>query len=150
MTQQPFRIEPEGPVHAYKTYEILSPVDTHTRRASCAEVDCKPHQLGWITTVDESTELGQKQAFYIRRHSGRSFKELPGAAAGTVIFEFPPGEECFVEHRVPLEREPFYVVRGGDWRGNPTRERRQHDRPEHWVEDFADHQDKIATRRQRG
>jgi hypothetical protein len=45
---------------------------------------------------------------------------------------------------VPLERPELYVVRGGDWRGNPRGEVRRHSGPDSWVNDFAEHQDRIA------
>ena len=91
--------------------------------------------------VDESTEMGQKQAHYIRRLSGRIFTEGPRDVM--TLFTFPPGEECFREHTVRLDREEVYVVRGGDWRGNPRKEHRTHDTADNWVEDFSEHQQTI-------
>jgi hypothetical protein len=51
---------------------------------------------------------------------------------------------------VPLERQPLLIVRDGDWRGNPTGRRRLHTKPEHWVEDFKEHQGKINDAIERG
>ncbi len=147
-TQEPFRLPPPGPVGAYKSYEFSMPEVTHTRPATCGQVDCPTQASGWITPVDESTELGQKQAHYIRRLSGRIHTEGPRDVF--TLFTFPPGEECFEPHTIPLDRDPVFVVRGGDWRGNPMRERRIHHRPDDWVEDFAEHQDRLATRITRG
>ena len=124
------------------------PAVTHTRPATCGQVDCPTQASGWITPVDESTELGQKQAHYIRRLSGRIHTEGPRDVF--TLFTFPPGEECFESHTVMLDRDPIFVVRGGDWRGNPRREHMTHDRPDYWVEDFAEHQDRLATRVNRG
>ncbi len=140
-TQEPFRLPPAGSVHSYKTYQILAPPQTHTRPATCIEVDCVTQAGGWITVVDESTELGQKQAHYIRRLAGRVFTEGPRDVM--TLFTFPPGEECFKAHTMSLDREEIYIVRGGDHRGNPRKERRVHDTPENWVEDFAEHQDQL-------
>lgn len=140
-----FRIQPQMPVGAYKTYTVTSPLSTHSRAGTCEEADCVNHATGWRTAVDESTDLGQQQARYVRSDSGRACTEYRDET-GLTVFEFQPGQQCFTAHRIPLEREPFYVVRGGDWRGNPTGERRQHARADDWVDDFATHQDRLADR----
>ena len=136
------RIAPQGPAHIYKTFEIQAPEPTHHRDATCAEVDCGNRREGWVTYIDESAELGQRQAHYIRKLSGRRFAE-EGSPDGRRKFIFPPGQTCFGHHRTRLDREEFYVVRGGDWRGNPRRELMIHDTPENWADDFATHQDKL-------
>lgn len=144
------RIQPAMPVHAYKTYRILSPQSTHFRPATCAEVGCLAHVNGWESTIDETTVLGQQQAHYIRKQSGRGFTEerLPG---GLTRFSFAAGQTCFAGgHQVRLDRPELYLVRGGDWRGNPTGEQRQHANAADWVEDFGEHQQRIADQIERG
>jgi hypothetical protein len=49
-----------------------------------------------------------------------------------------------------VEREPIYVVRNGDWRGNATGMRRVHADGRDWVDDFGEHQIKIADQYRRG
>lgn len=142
-----FRIPPKMRVGAYKTYSLRSPRATHTRKATCAEVDCRHQREGWITRIDVGTELGARQANYIRLHSGRRFTY--SQAASLVTFVFAAGQECFAEHRVPLDRPAFYLVRGGDWRAN-TGLIRRHMRGDDWVDDFANHQDKLATEINKG
>jgi hypothetical protein len=136
---QPNRIQPTGPVGAYKTYAVTSPLDTLVR-AACEQVDCAAWRLGWRTLVDEATELGRQQAVYIRHGARRTYRERPGPA-GLTEFVFDSGQRCFAEHRT---RPEIYVVRGGDWRGNPSGERRLHSRPADWVEDFTEHQGRVA------
>ena len=153
LNQEPFRVTPAAPVTAYKTYALSAPIQTHTRPGTCAEVNCAHWLAGWKTTVDVSTELGQRQAKYIVNKSGRKFCETTGF--GDINkqlreFMFPPGQKCFREHRVSLEREPAFIVRGGDWRGNPMREFRQHANGNDWVEDFAEHTDRIKRLRESG
>ena len=147
----PFRIEPALPAQAYQTYAVLAPLSTHWRVASCAEVDCSAHANGWSTTVDEATELGQRQAYYIRYRAGRSFTEHRGET-GLTVFDFPAGQSCFATdgHRISLERDEIFIRRGGDWRWAEPGSTYRHTRPELWVEDFADHQDRIATAIERG
>ena len=148
--RQPFRLPPKLPATAVKTYSLTAPRTTHTRPGTCAEADCPSLARGWLSVIDESTDLGQRQAAYIRRDSGRKFVEARNPL-GLTEFTFDPGQACFVEHRVPLEREPLYVVRDGDWRGNPRgTAARIHARPEHWVEDFAEHQQGLLDRFNQG
>jgi hypothetical protein len=138
------RADPLLPASAMKTYGIVQPLATHFREAPCSEVECPGHRNGWVTTINETTEFGQKQAHYIRKLSGRAFREQ-GAAGGFTEFMFQPGQECFATHQVPLERDPLFIVKGGDWRGDPRQDPvRRHTRAADWVDDFAEHQDKIV------
>jgi hypothetical protein len=141
-----FRIDPQMPAANYKTYSIIRPTTTHWRSATCVEVDCQHYKNGWATTV----QRGSDDEALIRT-LGRRFVETnePG---GFVRFVFYPEQPCFraSAHKVPIEREPLYVVRGGDWRGNPRGEKRVHSNGEDWVDDFANHQDKLATRLAQG
>lgn len=138
------RIDPAGPAHAYKTYAISSPIATHTRPGTCEEAGCLAYWHGWQTSVDEATELGQRQAHYIRTMSGRRFTERR-TEIGLTAFTFEAGQKCFAEHRVSLDRPELYIVREGDWRGNPRgTDAYVHSGPDAWVNDFGDHQNKIA------
>jgi len=150
---QPFRFDPALPAAAYKTYAVQRPKSTHQRQATCEEVECPAWRDGWTTHVDVSTELGKRQAEYIAKKSGRRFHETTGFGDinnGQREFMFPPGQQCFREHWVPLEMEPIYVVRDGDWRGNPTGRRRVHANGKEWVEDFAEHQDHVNDQLKKG
>ena len=144
------RIEPGMPVDAYKTYRILSPPSTHFRPATCAEVDCEAYLNGWRSIIDETTVLGEQQAHYIRKQSGRSFIEHR-FESGLTRFSFEAGQKCFARgHQVRLDRPEHYLVRGGDWRGNPTGETRTHVNAADWVEDFGEHQQRLLDQIERG
>lgn len=147
---EPFRIEPKLPVEAVQTYAIRQPVQTHFRPGTCQEARCPNMQHGWKTVIDESTELGQAQAHYIRFESGRRFVREPVNSDGPVTYTFEAGQKCFAQHQISLEREPLFLVCGGDWRGNPRGETRQHTRPEDWVDEFANHQQTLADRLEQG
>jgi hypothetical protein len=151
------RIDPNRPWNPaldaaqYKTYRIAAPLSTHWRRATCEEVACPQGELGWKMRIDLSTELGQKQAHYIKHQSGRNFTWEKEGDAGMVVLTFPSGQDCFQEHKVRLDREERYIVRGGDHRGNPTGAApRVHTKPEHWVEDFQENQAAIAEVQRKG
>lgn len=135
-------LPPKLPAHLVKTYAIETVRGVHTRVASCDEIQCPAFAHGWQTRVDEGTDLGRRQAAYIRRDRTRQWRE--SREAGVTVFVFPSGTTCFTEHHVRNDRPELYVVRGGDFRGNPRGERRIHATPDNWVEDFAEHQQGLA------
>jgi hypothetical protein len=143
------RIEPLHPPTAYKTYGVARPLPSHFRPATCREVDCGAWLRGWQTIVDVSTDLGARQANYIRMHSGRSYT---CTEAGTLVtFTFPAGQRCFGAHRLPLERPPLFTLVDGDWRGNPTgRAPVVFGDARGFVDDFGEHQQRLADRVKRG
>ena len=147
-----FRIDPLMPAEAYKTYGWSMPLATHWRPATCEEAGCEHYRDGWVTTLDLSTELGQKQYAFCKGDRERRFTEQrPGA--GTVKLAYGPGQPCFRrgDHKLPLGRPARFYVVEGDWRGNPRGvPARVHPRAELWCEDFAEHQDKLATAIERG
>ncbi len=146
---EPFRITPNGRPEDYRTYSLKRPHGTHWRAATCQEVDCPNYLRGWRQVIDVEFELGRKQARYIRDHAGRAYTVV--SQVGFIItLEFPAGQRCFSEHRKPLEREPLFFVKGGDYRGNPraipTVQRKAAD----WVDDFGSHQVKIKEQLKKG
>lgn len=138
------RITPAMQPGAYKTYQISAPAQTHWRPATCAEVDCPAYLHGWTTTVDESTKLGQGQAYYVRRQSGRGFTEQRGQG-GLTVFRFEAGQACFASQTHQMQVRPeHYLIRPGDWRG--LGEARQVGSARAWVDDFGEHQERLADR----
>jgi len=123
----------------HKAYQIVAPVSTHFRKATCKEVECRGYVNGWVTRVLPDSP----QALYIRAHSGRRFIESRNED-GTASFTFPPGQMCFraSDHHVSLEREPIYVVRDRD----AVSRRESHN----WVDDFATHQQSLRDALERG
>lgn len=144
MPQQRAVMPVAGPA-AYKTYEIRAPRSSHFRKGTCAEADCPEYLAGWQSTIDETSELGQRQAHYIRKESGRRFTEESPSPQQTV-FRFEPGQRCFAsdQHFVRLDRPELYVVKGGDWRGNPLSTPPAVLNPGSWVDDFGEHQERIT------
>jgi hypothetical protein len=145
-----FRIEPVLPAEDMKTFQIAAPLPTHWRPATCAETDCLAYLHGWQTSVDEATDLGQRQAHYIRHDRSRRHTERR-AETGLTVFGFEPGQTCFTPHRLPSGRPERFLVTGGDWRGNPRGvPLREHTRPDFWVEEMAGNLDDIRTAKQKG
>ena len=149
MMPQPFRIPPAAPAAAYKTYAIRAPLATHFNVVTCADAACEHHELGWDSIIDESTDLGKRQAHYIRKESGRKFTE-ERQPDGLTRFSFEPGQKCFQQHKARNARPERYIERGGDWRGNPRGDRYEHTRADTWTESFAEHQDRLRTAAERG
>lgn len=151
------------PPHAMKTYEVDRPRETHARPATCAEVDCRARAQGWDTIADERTPGGRLVASQVRQVARPVGAPLaPSVAAhmrrytealvdGVTHFVFAAGQECFATHTVELERPALYIVREGDFRGNPRRTPpRIHHSGADWVEDSALHQAALAAEQQKG
>lgn len=143
------RMPPAAPPEYYKTYAINSPLTTHFKRVSCREFECGNFRHGWSTPLDVSTVKGASTANWIRMKSGRSFTF---DQVGTIVtFHFPPGQSCFLPHQVSLQRPENFLVKGGDWRGNPHGiQTYKHVRAEDWVDDCATHQDLVSKIFNRG
>lgn len=140
-----FRLEPNAPATMYQTWRIDAPFATHWKRATCDECECSAWRNGWVTKIDEMTDQGQAQAWYIRKQSGRSFTEERDAA-GFTLFTFKAGQPCFQrsQHRLRIERPEIFLRVGGDWRGNPLRiQPYRHTRAEFWQENMQEELEKI-------
>lgn len=131
------------PPSAFKTYSVRRRRDVSIA-AVCEQVNCPQWRHGWESTVDEATELGRRQAAYIRQQSRRTFREQR-TASGLTVFRFEPGQRCFADHRTVPER---YTVRRGGTTGAAAA--RIHTRPADWVEDMNEHQQHVAADRERG
>jgi len=146
---QPFRIDPRMPPSAYRSFEVRSPVQTHYRSVPCQQADCAHHRDGWISVLDVATTQGKAWAAAIRK-SGRRFTVDRAGPDTTVTYRFPAGQQCFASpHKVPVGRPEIFVVRDGDWRGNPTGRTTQ-ERPEIFVERMAENLDELSTEREKG
>lgn len=141
----PFRLAAAGPVQAYQTFSVRTRSDQLVRTV-CEESGCPAWRQGWESVIDESTPLGREQAVYIRAQSGRTFRETR-TAAGLTVFRFESGQRCFADHST---RPELYLVRDGDYRGNPTGRQRQHTRPTDWVEHMQEEIGRFNEDRRRG
>lgn len=146
------RIQPRLGPEYYKTYSWTAPLGSHWRQATCLEYECEDFQTGFVLSIDTSTDLGQKQYFYVTHDRDRSYT-MQRVAPDLYKFVYKPGNECFKrgEHRVPIGRPPFYLVHEGDWRGNPRgTPTLRHRRPEDWIDQFANHNQELSDAVKRG
>lgn len=142
------RMAPKMAPTAYRSFEVHSPLTTHYRNATCGEVECAHHFEGWTSTFDLSTPDGRKWGNAVAR-SGRRFTTTQHGALTT--FHFPAGQKCFrAPHRVPIGRPELYVVRDGDWRGNPTGLVDHVAKPVEFVERMAENLDVLDSALRRG
>ena len=128
-----------------QTYSVVAPLATHWRDATCEEAGCQAFKHGWRTVVPSASPLASE----VRALEGR-YHFVETHEDGQAVFTFPPGQACFrsSQHRVPLERDPLFLVRSGDWRGyGPAR---VHLRPGDWVDDFQESLDRVRDRQERG
>lgn len=124
------------------------PTETHWRKATCKEVGCPRYLNGWKAQVEVMTPQ-QKRVIKEGRWRCRELRVAPGET----WWLFEAGQTCFqaADHRIQLGKPELFVVRDGDWRGNPRRTPTvRHKRPESWVDQFADHQDKLAKAQRQG
>jgi hypothetical protein len=112
------RIQPQMGAEAYKTYSIVAPASSHFRPATCAETDCPDYLNGWRVRVEGLPP----DMLHAARTSGRKYVEVR-IAEGETWLHFEPGQACFRagEHRVRLDKPELFLVRDGDFRGQPTR-----------------------------
>ncbi len=139
-------IPAELPVQAMRTFSIRAPLTTHFRKATCEEANCQHYLEGWRSIVPADSP----QADYIRRGSGRRFTEGRNSP-GLAEFTFEPGQDCFASdtHRVAIDRPEIFVMRDGDWRGNPTG-RSMRLPAQSWVDAFGENLETVRDQHERG
>jgi len=86
--------------------------------ADCRKFGCDQYLLGWTTTLDPSTEQGQGLIRLIRSLTNRTFREEK-CNDGMFLFHFEPGQKCFRQHQMPVERDPIFsnLARGRETKG---------------------------------
>lgn len=142
---EPFRpIAPRMPVEAYRTFSVKSRPDRAVKTV-CERVGCPQWRHGWESVIDESTQLGQEQAAFIRTQSRRTFREQR-TAGGLTVFRFGAGQRCFEDHQTIPEK---YLWRGGDYRGTVGRVQ-VHQRASDWVEHVQEHMGRLLDERAKG
>lgn len=118
-------------------WQVSQPPETHRRPATCKEVDCPHWLMGWQTIVNEAERLGQMQAAYIRRESGRAFTEARNEA-GLTVFTFAADQRCFGKHTVTLDRPAVFRKDGREMVGDD------------WLDDNKETLYRLERLRQRG
>ena len=139
-----------------RIYRAVQPLSTHFRRGTCAEARCPQYLLGWKTLIDETTPFGQAQARYIRKESGRNFKE-ERTLEGLTAFVFEAGQKCLRQHQVFIDRPAFALIGGDEVKAlnpaNPahvTAMQRQNWYGEDWIDDNKEHLYKLRQRQKQG
>ena len=121
-------------------YKMISPIKTHFRQATCAEIGCPLWATGWITPVDESTPDGKKTGQYLRAKYRGGFIEKQ--ENGLTLFRFLPERvPCFnsSQHRIRSDQPPILLRTADDHQPY------QHKNIVEWVEDFSEHQTRLTN-----
>lgn len=109
------RVTPAIPAAQMQTHAIIAPLESHWRKATCAEVECGAFLNGWsLDTTGLPEEL-----VHLAKNSGRRFTATTGTSGELLVFE--AGQQCFKSgtHRTRVDREEIFLKLDGDWRGNP-------------------------------
>lgn len=141
------RITPEGNPQDYRTFQITSPLSTHWEPATCVQVQCGQYTNGWRVRVEGLPP----EMLHSAKTAGRKYTELRVAEdENWLVFE--AGQPCFgsSKHRRLLDRQELFIVRDGDWRGNPTGRVRKHTRPEDFIDEMQENQGRLAELHQQG
>lgn len=111
------RVQPKIPVTAMRTHAILAPVSTHYRKATCEEIGCLAFHNGWTLAVAGLPDDVVADA----KNSRRRYRVERDDTTGAETLHFEAGQPCFkaAAHRIRIERPELFIVRAGDWRGNP-------------------------------
>ena len=152
MMQRPVtRATPLMPTQAYRTFAVRSPLSTHHRRATCAEVDCADYINGWYLALDGLPE----ELLFIAKNAGKRYRQgevevSKGVSVKALIFE--AGQACFraSTHTKPLERPEFFFAGRGDFRSFSHRKAQQFERADQFVETFAQHLDDLKREIEKG
>ncbi|KJK44438.1 hypothetical protein UK23_29505 [Lentzea aerocolonigenes] len=148
------RATPQLPAHAMKTYGIQAPLSTHWRVATCQDADCANYRHGWRIHIERIAKRANGELLLRDiKQSGKRFRTVD-LGPGQTFWEFEAGQTCFDgdagRHRVRIGRPELFIVRGGDWRGNPRGEQRTHQSMADWIDDMSEHRDKLLTRLAQG
>lgn len=151
---KPYWHQPRLPVHVMKTYGVRAPLSTHWRPAGCRESGCPYYLNGWRVHIERITQRANGEFLLSRiKRSGKRFRTVD-LGPGQTFLEFEAGQSCFdgdaMRHKVSVGRPELFVVRGGDWRGNPRGEQRVHHNMADWIDDMSEHRDKLMTRLAQG
>lgn len=138
--------QPKSPFQ-FKTHAVRSPIATHYRKATCAEVNCTAHRDGWAF----HKETLSPEFLYVATKSGRKFREVH-IAPGQTYLVYEPGQTCFEfrSHVLPLDRPELYYVGRGDSRVFNPNKARQHVNAVDFMDDFASHLDRMHRHITRG
>lgn len=141
------RVMPKLPAQSMTTYSIKAPMSTHWKKATCVEFGCISYHKGWKVRLDTLTpDLKETMWKSGRKFTVAAVSELENWAV------FEAGQPCFAEstHKVRVGRPELFIVRGGDWRGNPRGEERVHTGIANWIDDMETNRDKLMTRLKQG
>jgi hypothetical protein len=130
-------------------WQISSPLATHWRPATCAEVRCQDFEHGWRINA---IALSAKQEADIRA-AGLHWTVNLDFVPGETWWFFDAGQPCFrahrggpltdKHHRLPVGRPELFVVRDGG-------QVRPYDRADQWADDCATHTMKIVEKIKEG
>lgn len=141
------------PAHLQRHFTIQAPLATHWRWATCAEKQCRKWVEGYEIRIDVSdkSDLVVARLKYIRDRNIGPYTEYKDSS-GWAVFRFPPftrvvGHKDY--HRIRIERPELFQVTDG-MTGQTVTHRGREAGAVDWVDQFAEHQDKLASKHREG
>lgn len=125
---------PPRPLDRYSLQQRPAP---RARRATCEEVDCWAWLGGFAIKVDEATDLGGRQAAYLREDRTRP-RPAETREGALTVFAYPPGTRCTASDTHVIERTQLYIARGIATTA------------ELWTEEFGENQQRLSELQARG
>jgi hypothetical protein len=148
-------------VAMHTNFRIRQREQDNFRPITCAQAECEAFRNGWVTIVSANMA---DQVRTIARDTGRHFVEAPGGP-GLVAFTFPPGQEGFKggdhDHVERIDVVQTFSKQDGhaeigvnsrrqaEWFWQPSGDRRKLS-AQTWVDDFGEHQERLAAEAQKG
>lgn len=139
----PHELPKVGPENR-RTFMLRDRPAEKARRVPCGPHNCRYHRDGFVVRL-AATDAARLH--HVRSDRSRRHVEL-APDGEVVVFRFEAGQQCYGEHWD--HTDTLYLVRGGDWRGNPRGDGRAHVRAADWVEDMSEQLDRVITDRTRG
>lgn len=135
------------PPQYYKNFAIRSPIQTHTRPATCVEIGCLAYHNGWQYRI----ETLLPEDLHVAIHSGKRCR-IVDVKEGESYLVFEPGQPCFdaPNHRVTLDRPEIFLVGRGHYSQFQAKTARRHANGENFMDDMINHLDVIVTEIKRG
>ena len=136
-----------------RTFSAIMPEATHYEPATCEQVGCKRRAEGFAVLHDTTRQADRDRLDWIYANPGgrQWYKTVEG---GITRLDFPPGNDCFEQHRRMLDKPAMLVDRKGSHTARGVVDRlpivRRHTRGSDFMEDLREHTSAAIDQHRKG